>query len=165
MAVGDWNDTTDFWTGTPPILISAINCNTMFLNTYRLLKGAERLSEAMRFIDVSTVAGELFFYSVRITDDCPWDALTIMEKIKAPGGSGSNNLTLTVQHIGAELMSSVLLDCGDYTSWVWWAVLSDYDITGWAAGNHLISVRWIPGGGACATLESKCRHAMLTSTV
>jgi hypothetical protein len=173
MAVGDWSDSTDFWTGTPPILISAIKCNTMFLNTYRLLAGCERFHEIERkradceCSYINTVAGEAFYYSVRITDDCPWDALTIIEKVLATSDNGFAQLiNLTVTHVGAEVMLSTTKACADYSSWTWVTLVSNYDITGWAAGNHLIEVIWQPPDHPnCRTLHIKCRHAMLRTTV
>jgi hypothetical protein len=166
MAVGDWSDTTDFWTGTPPILISAIKCNTMFLNTFRLLDGCERTHEIHRFVITNTVAGERYYYPIRITDDCPWNALTIIEKVKNQGGGGTANLSLVVRHVGAELMRSVTLDCVDFGSWVWYTVISNYDITGWAAGCHLVSVRWQPSGlYSCDFIDLKCRQLILRTTL
>jgi len=167
MAVGDWSDTTDFWTEPPPILISAIKCNTMFLNAYRLLAGSERLSEALRYVITNTVAGEAYYYSIRITDDCPWDALTIIDKVHSTTDNGYlGNINLDVTHVGAEVMLSTTKACADYASWTWVTLVNNYDITGWAAGNHLIEIIWQPPDiPNCRTLEIKCRHAMLRTTI
>jgi hypothetical protein len=169
MAVGDWSDTTDFWTDPPPLLISAIKANTMFLNTFRLYKGAERFSEAMRYTDTYTYAatGGSFYYSFRITDDCPWDRLQIIEKIQTDQ-IGTANLRLQVDHVGVgTIRGPDTLDCADYNAaFTWVTVLDDYDITGWAAGNHIIRVYWWPLGiASCNTVEVKCRHAMLKASL
>jgi len=167
MTIGDWSDTTDFWTSTPPLLISAIKCNTMFLNNWRLYKGMERLHEAQfhDYYEYTSIVNPSWFYSIRITDACPWDRLTIMEKINVPH-IGTGNLQLTVDHLGAENMRTSTLDCADYSGWVWFAVIDAYDITGWAAGNHIIEVHWFPTGGtSCDDMLVKCRHAMLETSL
>lgn len=166
MPVGDWSDTTDFWTGTPPILISAIKANTMFLNTYRLYRGAERFSEAMRYTVTYDVMSGTHYYSFRITDQCPWDRLDIIEKIKT-NQAGTGNLSLIVAHVGVGVLRNATLDCEDYSAdFTWIDVLSDEDITGWGAGNHRISVTWQPSGGAgCTEVETKCWHGILKASL
>ena len=164
--VGDWSDTTDFWTEPPPIRITAIKANIMFLNTYRLYKGAERFSEAMRYTVSYGVGGGSHYYSFRITDDCPWDRLDIIEKILTDQ-AGTGNLDLTVTHVGVGVLRNDTLDCEDYfPAWTWVGILSDHDITGWAAGNHVIQVTWQPTGvAACTQVDTKCWHAALKASM
>lgn len=167
MTVGDWSDTTDFWTNPPPLIYSALSMNTMFLNTFRLYKGMERFHEAQTpdYFTYTSLSAPPWYYAVRITDACPWDRLTIIEKINVPH-LGTANLNLTVNHVGAENMRTSVLDCADYSGWVWFVVINAYDITGWAAGNHRISVTWWPSGdGGCDDLQVKCRHAMLETSL
>lgn len=158
--VGDWSDTTDFWTGTPPILMTGIKANTMFLNNFRLYKGAERACEFQRFAITYSNAGGggSHYYSIRITDDCPWDRLDIIEKIKT---AGLATIDLDVTHVGAEVMRDSTL--GAYGVWTWLKVIDAYDITGWAAGNHLIEVTWWPS--VSGSIDIKCMHEALIASL
>jgi hypothetical protein len=170
MTVGDWSDTTDFWTNPPPLIISAAKVNTMFLNTWRLYKGMERFHES-QFHDYYEYTfaggGGTWYYAFRITDDCPWNRLTIIEKLQSTG-LGSGNLQLVVTHVGVGALIDTTIDCSSFpsASWTWYKVLDAHDISGWAAGNHEISVFWRPTNVAgCTSLKSKCRHSMLETNL
>lgn len=168
MAVGDWSNTSSFWTGTPPLIYSAIKCNTMFLNAYRLLKGGERAPCCGHVSDhvIASGAGVWRYYGIRLNDPGPWDRIKVMEKWKT-NGSGTGNITVA-RYFTPPLtgLGSLNLDCQDYQADYTWVTVLDADITAWGEGNKLIEFDiTLSGASGCTELRIRCGHVMLYSSL
>ena len=116
MAVGDWSNDTAFWTGTPPLIYSAIKVNTMFLNAYRLLKGGERIPCEGHKEDHVIPSGLAVwrYYGLMLNDPGPWDRIAVYEKFKTDSG-GTGNLTIARFYTPPLTgLGSLVLNCQDY---------------------------------------------------
>lgn len=168
MGVGDWADDSDFWTDPPALIYSAVMCNTMFLNAWRLVRGGERIPADGREDDLlSTVAVPLVqWIAFSLNDPGPYDRIRVMDKIKTNGG-GSGNITSNQQHFyPAVALPGLVLNCSDYQAAFTWVIVYDGDITGWAAGDKIFQWSWtLSGTDGCTELLSRCRHAMLYSSL
>ena len=168
MSVGDWANTTDFWTGAPPMIISAVKCNTMFTNAWRLLKGGERIpcyGDVEHVITFATGIGWRY-YGIRLNDPGPWDRIIVREKIKT-NAAGTGNITAGTSYSPpVTVLNTLNLDCVDYQTGYTWVTVYDGSVATWPAGNLLVMVYWLlSGADSCTELRVRTGHVMLYSSV
>lgn len=179
MSIGDFSDTTTYWTGTPPLIYSAAKVNTMFLNAWRLLKGAERIpcqgmpaNTGGTFDDYRIGAcvpcwGGPFTenYMVILNQPHPWDRIILNALLYCDtAGLGNIGYSVDVRTTVAgpvTNLASGFLNGTDYSVDTWATV---YDGTlPETAMCYLLEVTWTPGG-LVNIFRSRLGHVILASS-